>query len=68
MVNKAIIDARKKKGLTQQELADKLGISKGMVSMLESGERTGTAKMMSKYADYFGITVDALFFADKGNN
>jgi len=33
------IEYRAKHGLTQQELADKLGISKSLVSRIESGER-----------------------------
>ena len=36
---------REEKDLTQQELADRLGISRAMVSLLEIGERQYTVEM-----------------------
>jgi transcriptional regulator with XRE-family HTH domain len=36
---------REKKGLSQQEVADALGISRAMVGLLENGERPFTAEM-----------------------
>lgn len=55
-----IRDLRKKRGWTQEELGDKLGINKVTVSGYESGKRQPTPEMLSKIADLFGVSVDAL--------
>jgi transcriptional regulator with XRE-family HTH domain len=36
---------REEKGLSQQEVADKLGVSRPMVGFLENGERAFSARM-----------------------
>lgn len=44
MVN-ALLAYREKKGLSQQQVADALGISRQMVGFLENGERPFTPEM-----------------------
>jgi transcriptional regulator with XRE-family HTH domain len=46
---------RENKGLTQAELARKLGVSRGMVSLIESGERTITAEKANAWAALLGL-------------
>ncbi|OGO17255.1 MAG: XRE family transcriptional regulator [Chloroflexi bacterium RBG_16_48_8] len=46
------------RALTQQELADKAGISKPYLSQIETGKRTGTAEVLAAIADALGVTVD----------
>lgn len=46
---------RKKKGLTQSEIARALGVSRQMVQMLETGDRGFTAEMAVKVEKMFGI-------------
>lgn len=46
---------REANNLSQQEVADKLGISRQMVGFLESGEREFTADMAVKLEKEFGI-------------
>jgi len=43
-------ELRKRNSLTQQELADRLSISKSYVSQLERGERQMSLDMLKKYA------------------
>ena len=43
-------ELRKKNNLTQQELAEKLSISKSFVSQLERGERQMSLHLLRKYA------------------
>ena len=47
---------RKKAGLTQQELADKVETTKSVISLLESEERPLSAKWLRKLADALGTT------------
>ncbi len=51
---------RNQKGLTQQELADILHVSKGTVGMWETGRREPNTEILSELADFYGVTVDYL--------
>ena len=51
---------RNQKGLTQQELADFLHVSKGTVGMWETGRREPNTEILSDLADFYGVTVDYL--------
>lgn len=53
---------RTKLDITKQELADALGIHRDYVSMIERNARTPSFKLAKKMADYFGTTLDELFF------
>lgn len=60
MLGMRIKNLRKKVGLTQKQLADKLNIAPSTVAMYEAGKRdpdTETLKMMSKI---FDVTTDYL--------
>ena len=59
-----IKDFREAKGMTQEELAKKSGVSRGTISALENGtERTTTTKTLINIAKALDTTVDRLFFA-----
>lgn len=47
---------------TQQEIATALGITKSAWAMYERGERMPRDEIKIKIADYFGSTVQELFF------
>ncbi len=51
---------RKRKGMTQQELADKLGVTNKAISKWETGEAFPDTALLVPLADIFGITVDEL--------
>jgi transcriptional regulator with XRE-family HTH domain len=51
--------------ISQQELADRLGISRPAVSQIESGTRKVCAEELKKLADIFNISVDALLNPEK---
>lgn len=58
-----IKDFREAKGMTQEELARKSGVSRGTISALENGtERTTTTKTLFRIAKALDTTVDCLFF------
>lgn len=53
-------ELRYKAGLTQDELAQKLDISKGSVAMWETNKRTPSTGTLIRLADLFGVTTDYL--------
>ena len=52
---------RQQKNLTQEQLAEKLGISYQAVSKWETGANTPDIAFLPKIAALFGISIDALF-------
>ncbi len=51
---------RRQAGLTQAEMAKRLGISKSAVSMYECGNREPELELLQAMADLFGVGVGAL--------
>ena len=51
---------RKRAGMTQSELASKLGVSSSAVGMYEQDRREPDNKVLSKLCDIFGCTADYL--------
>lgn len=51
---------RKKMGLTMKELAAKVGISEGMISYYESGERQPNYEKLIRLAEIFNCSTDYL--------
>lgn len=59
-----IKEFREKLNLTQQELADKSGVSRVTIAMLETNQQNTTTQTLLKIASALGTTVDQIFFAD----
>lgn len=51
---------RQYRGLTQQQLAKKVGISKPYLSQLESGKRNGTTDILKNIAQALDVGLDEL--------
>ena len=56
-----IVNRRKSLGLTQEGLAQKLGVTNQAVSKWESGQSCPDLALLPRIADLFGITIDELF-------
>lgn len=56
-----LIEQRKKLGLTQSALAQKLGISEVYVRKLESGKRNPSITLMLKFEKLFNVSMKELF-------
>ena len=56
-----ITSCRKNLGLTQEGLAQKLGVTNQAVSKWESGQSCPDIALLPALADIFGITIDQLF-------
>ncbi len=54
---------RNDRNLTQSQVANAVKISRSAYAMIELGHRVPRHKTMKRLADFFGITVDELFFS-----
>jgi len=54
-------DARKAKGLSQEELAEKAGLHRTYIGMIERGEKNITLSNISKIARALEIPINELF-------
>lgn len=55
-----LISLRKKTGLSQEELADRLGVSRQAISRWELGSTLPDAPNLLKLSDLFGVSIDYL--------
>ena len=55
-----IKDLREEKGISQEKLADELGISHGIISFWENGKREPKLSNLILLAQYFGVSIDYL--------
>lgn len=59
-IGKVIASKRKEKGITQEDLANHIGVTKPAVSKWESGQSYPDIEFLPVLATYFDITVDEL--------
>ncbi len=58
--NEKLIELRKAKGLSQDELGDKLRVSRQTISKWETGQSYPDFQRLVLLSDYFGMTLDTL--------
>ena len=63
--NEKLQELRKKRGLTQEELAEQLYVSRTAVSKWETGRGTPSIESLKQIADLFHITLDQLLSAEE---
>ncbi len=68
MFGEKILEQRKRKGITQQELADALNISRSTLAGYEAENKKPSYKVLVRMAEYFGVTTDYLLELDVGGN
>lgn len=59
-ISENIIRLRRQKGITQDELARFVGVTKASISKWETGQSMPDILLLPQLASYFGVTVDAL--------
>lgn len=55
-----LVKLRHEHKMTQQELADKIGVSRGTIGMYEIGKRDPDTETLIKIANVFNVTTDQL--------
>lgn len=55
-------EERLKQGISQEKLADKAGVHRTYVGMVERAEKNITLTNIAKIADALGLTISDLFF------
>lgn len=58
---------RAKLNLTQQDLADKIGVSRQTIVSIESDRYVPSTVLSLKLSELFGTTVNALFTLEEGD-
>lgn len=56
-----LVQLRKKRGLTQQQIADEIGVNRGSYSNWEKGKREPSFENLIKLADLLEVSLDWLF-------
>ncbi|WP_097004329.1 helix-turn-helix domain-containing protein [Lacrimispora amygdalina] len=59
-IAKVLVNKRKEKGITQNELANYIGVSKASVSKWETGQSYPDVTFLPQLAAYFNISIDEL--------
>ena len=56
-----IAQLRKKSRLSQEELADAVGVTRQTITSIEVGKYTASLPLAYKIAHYFGLTIEEVF-------
>lgn len=64
-LGKRIAALRKEKGMTQEELAEKLGVSPQAVSKWENGQSCPDISLLPRLSAIFGVTTDLLLTGEQ---
>jgi len=65
-ISNTVYTLRTKKGLTQEELANKVGITRQTVISIEKGNYTPSVLLALKIASVFKVSVEEIFFISYG--
>ena len=63
--NQKLVELRKQRGLTQEQLADELFVSRTAISKWESGRGYPSIDSLKAIASFFSVTVDELLSGDE---
>jgi len=64
---KKIQDFRQKAGMTQKELAEKVGLSRGAITSIEQGKRKVTVEELLKFCEAFNCSYENFLTANQPN-
>ena len=63
-LSEKLYNLRRKQGLSQEGLAEKLDCSRQVISKWENGTTAPDAEMLQKYSELFGVSIDYLVKED----
>lgn len=60
-----IKDLRKEQSVTQQDLADAVGVTRQTIISLENGKYNASIQLAHKIAKYFSLTIEQVFIFEE---
>ncbi|WP_305790011.1 helix-turn-helix domain-containing protein [Symbioplanes lichenis] len=66
VVGHRLAEVRRSRGLTQQQVAEQMGVTKGRVSQIEQGKISGQ-EVLARYAAALGGRLHQAIYFDDGN-
>ena len=63
-----LYELRRARNITQQRLAIDLGVDQASISSYECGKHLPTIEILLKLAEYFGVSIDNLFYINGEEN
>ena len=64
-MNNRMEEIRSQRGIRQEELAKRLGVSRQTISSLENGRYNPSILLAHKIARYFGLTIEEVFIFEE---
>lgn len=62
-----IQELRKQRKLSQEELANHVGVTRQTITSLEVGKYTASLLLAHKIAKFFGMTIEEVFLFEEGD-
>ncbi len=56
-----LVRLRKEKNLTQEQLAQLVGVTRNYICMIEGGHKNGSLQVVSQIAKHLGVKIDDIF-------
>ncbi|MEV6599416.1 helix-turn-helix transcriptional regulator [Actinoplanes sp. NPDC051346] len=66
VIGHRLAEVRRARGLTQQQVAERMGVTKGRVSQIEQGKISGQ-EVLARYATALGGRLHQAIYFDDGN-
>ncbi|MDK2920153.1 MAG: putative transcriptional regulator [Candidatus Petromonas sp.] len=66
-VRNKLVNIRSQNNMTQQDIADKLGISRSFYTMIENGKRNPSLELAFKISNLLKVDVNEIFFIQARN-
>ena len=66
MNTKRLIELRKSKDLTQEEVANELECTQEMISAIENGKKKGSISLIHKMAKLYNVPIEELINENEG--
>ncbi|HOA79242.1 MAG: helix-turn-helix transcriptional regulator [Bacilli bacterium] len=60
-------ELRRKKGISQERLAEAMGVSRQTINSLENGRYNPSIKLAFKLARYFDLSIEEIFIYEEDN-
>ena len=67
-IGKALKELRKRNNLTQEKVAQKIGVTRQAISSYESGRTQPGVELLMQFADIYGVSLEDILYGEKKTN